>query len=386
MTDMPNEHAATPKTFGWKKTLVYSLLPTLLMLVLLEGAAGIAEIWMPPRQVDLGQGFDPRVRLFVPSPADANMLITNPEREACFRKSQFPLGKPARNMRIFALGESSVNYLDYEFPLLEKRLQQQLAAQFDGVTIVNCGGLSYGSQRIMAIAAEVLQYDPDLIMLYCGHNEFEELEQLAIADLKTLPLQRVLSKSALCRFLRDRVASFKIGQLQEEHNQRLLASEPDSKKAWGHTFTPREIAARMAAFRNNISLIIQMCKDRGVPIVIGSIPSNLVKPYLTGEPAVKYRAIQDMFAKGEYAKAEPLAREILRKAGRHQSSDEENDILRSLAAEYGIPLADVEAAIVAAEPHRVPGEALFNDHCHLNPKGNSILCGVYEKEITGLFK
>lgn len=383
---MTEEHVAPSTAFGWKKTLIFSLLPVLVLLGLLETAARIAEVWVPPRQVDLGQGFDAQARLFVPSPGNPELLVTNPEREACFRKQQFLIKKPARNMRIFALGESSVNYLDYEFPLLEKRLQQQLNARFDTVQIINCGGLSYGSQRIMAVAAEVLRYEPDLVMLYCGHNEFEELEQLAIANLKALPLQRILSKSALCRFLRDRMASFQIAQLQEEHNRRLLVAQPDSKKAWGHTFSREEIAARMTAFRNNVALIIQMCKDRHIPIVIGSIPSNLIKPYLTGEPAVKYQEIQAMFAKGEYDKALPLARTILRNAGRHQSSDEENDILRNLASQYNIPLADVEAAIIAAEPHHVPGEALFNDHCHLNLQGNAILSATYEKEIVRLFR
>ncbi|HRZ16716.1 MAG TPA: SGNH/GDSL hydrolase family protein, partial [Candidatus Hydrogenedentes bacterium] len=66
---------------------------------------------------------------------------------------------------------------------------------------------------------------------------------------------------------------------------------------------------------------------------------------------------------------------------RHQSSDLENAILRELAAENGVPLADVEAAVIAAEPHGVPGETLFNDHCHLNPAGNALLVRVYEKEI-----
>ena len=46
-----------------------------------------------------------------------------------------------------------------------------------------------------------------------------------------------------------------------------------------------------------------------------------------------------------------------------------------------MPLADVEAAVIAAEPHGVPGETLFNDHCHLNPAGNALLVRVYEKEI-----
>ena len=30
-----------------------------------------------------------------------------------------------------------------------------------------------------------------------------------------------------------------------------------------------------------------------------------------------------------------------------------------------------------AEPHHIPGETLFNDHCHLNEKGNEILLQTF---------
>ena len=382
-----NSNSPQP-VFGWKKTLVYSLIPVALLLAFLEAAARVIEIWIPPRQVDLGQGFDPASRLFVPSPGDADTMTTNLAKETSFKKQAFARRKPERTLRAFALGGSSVNYLDWEFPQLAERLRKELADKFDCVEIVNCGGLSYGSHRLVPIAAEVVEYEPDLILIYSAHNEFEELEQLQLSDLKTLPLQRLLSKSALCRFPRDRIAAYRIGRLEKEHNKRILANAiPDAGRTWNHAFTDEEIARRMHTFRNNLAVIIQMCIDRGVAVVIGTVPSNLVKPNLPGKDGARYEEAAALFAKGDYARGLALGRRILNDATpRHQSSDNENDIIRSLARQYGVRLADVATAVAAAEPHQVPGETLFSDHCHLNPEGNKILAATYEAEIVRLFR
>jgi lysophospholipase L1-like esterase len=367
---------------GWKKTVAYSLLPLLLLFGGLEVAARVVEIWVPPMSVDYGQGFDANSRLFVRSPNDPGRIITNPAKETSFKKQEFSIRKAPRTLRIFALGESSVNYLDYEFPLLAKRLEQTLSDKCDHVEIINCGGLSYGSHRLVPIASEIMGYEPDLVMVYLGHNEFEEIEQLDLAGMKTVSVQRALGHSALWRFLRDRLAGWKINQLQNEHNRRILAqSAPDTAKNWMHEFTPQEVAERMDKFRANYGKIIAMCRENGVPIVIGSIPSNLVKPVFPKEGMEHYREVLDLYAKGEYEKGAARGREILKTSLRHQSSDLENDIIRLLAKENNIPLADVEKAVIDAEPHHVPGETLFNDHCHLNPKGNEILIKTYEAEI-----
>ncbi len=380
---MSESPASKPIQFGWKKTLIFSIVPLVVLAALLEGAARIVEIWAPPMTVDYGQGFDPGSRLFVPSPTDPSKIVTNPAKETNFLKQEFEAKKPPRTFRLFALGESSVNYLDFELKELGKRLQAQWGSKYDRVEAINCGGLSYGSHRLAPIAIEIMQYQPDLLMVYMGHNEFEEVEQLDLADLQTLGLQRVLAKSALWRFMRDRVASVRIAKLKADHNQRILAdSAPDTAKNWLHEFTPEEISGRMDAFKRNYSIIISQCKEHGVPIVIGTIPSNLVKPVFPKEGMVRYQEVLDLYAKGEWEKGVALGRQIVKTSLRHQSSDLENDIIRSLAKEYDVPLADVEAAIVAAEPHHVPGETLFSDHCHLNPQGNAILARTYEAVIA----
>ncbi len=42
------------------------------------------------------------------------------------------------------------------------------------IEVINVGGISYASYRIAAILDEVLQHEPDLVVIYMGHNEFLE--------------------------------------------------------------------------------------------------------------------------------------------------------------------------------------------------------------------
>ena len=381
------EPAAPSPVPGRPKRLVPALavvLPVALLFGVLEGGARVREVWVPPLVVDLGQGFDPSSRLFVPDPADPSMMVTNPEKTVSFQKQRFARGKPPRTLRVFALGGSSVNYLDYEFPLLAERLQKALADRYDRAEIINCGGLSYGSHRLVLVAGEIINYAPDLVMVYSGHNEFEELQQLRLSGVEVSRAQRVLSRSALYRLLRDFRARRAIAALEEARAQRDLAvSLPDASKTWDYRFTPEEVAGRMQAYRENLAAILRLCRGHGVPVVIGTVPSNLVKPSLPGPDGQRYEAeVLPLLAAGDFTAAAEKGAAILREASpRHQSSGLENGILRALAAEHGVPLADVEAAVIAAEPHGVPGETLFNDHCHLNPAGNALLVRVYEKEI-----
>lgn len=385
----PREHRAR---FGWKKTLVFSLLPALLLVAVLEGAARIFELWAPPRTVDIGQGFTEESRLFVPGPDNPDMLVTSPNKvvdvrgQQLFRPQAFAREKKPDTFRAFFLGGSSVNYLDYELPMLEKRLAAALPA-YEDAEIINCGGLSYGSHRLVRIAAEVLSYAPDAILIYSGHNEFEELEQYALSKPASVPLQKVLSHSALYRVVRDRIAALQLDRLERNQNARIAReSIPDSARAWGYDFSEEEVEARAANYQDNLARIMAMCRDADVAVIIGTVPSNLVRPALPGPPGERYEAeVIPLFEAGRYAEGKERAREILGSVARHQASAVENDIIRGLAERLNVPLADVEQAVTEAEPHGVPGETLFNDHCHLNAEGNKLLIREYEEQLRQLF-
>ncbi|MGC8738449.1 MAG: SGNH/GDSL hydrolase family protein [Candidatus Hydrogenedens sp.] len=371
------------KNISKKKIVLFTFLPLAILLFSLELIARIIEIWLPPMVTDIGLGFTEDSRLFIPDPYDSRYLITHPNKTVAFQNQRFLKNKPSGTLRIFFLGGSSVNYVNYELPNLSERLEETLKPRYKEVEIINCGGLSYGTHRLVLIAREIVNYNPDLVMIYSGHNEFEEIEQLHLARVQITKLQRVLFSSAMMRFIRDRIATYQISQLEKEHNRRMLAqSLPDAGKGWNHIFTPQEIAERMEKYKNNLNEIIQLCKEKNIKVVIATVPSNYIKPNLIGKTAEEYEQVLQLIKEEKYKKAYELGRKIIRETSpRHQSSDLENNIVRELAEKHHIPLADVLSAVERAEPHHIPGETLFNDHCHLNPEGNSIMIHTFEEKI-----
>ncbi|MBI1320512.1 MAG: SGNH/GDSL hydrolase family protein [Candidatus Hydrogenedens sp.] len=384
VADTPAEAQERAKP-GLVKTVVYSLLPALLLLALVEGGARVWLLFRPPIPVDVGQGFTGRIPLFVPDPTNFDYRITHPQKRVSFQTQRFLAQKPEGTLRIAALGESSVNYLDYEFSVWPDRIQPQMP-QYDDIEIINCGGLSYGSHRLTLVAQEVLAYEPDVLMIYMGHNEFEELEQLQLANIKAATLQTTAEKLGIFVLMRDIQARRRIAGLEEAKEERMLAdSVPDTSRAWGHEFTPAEVAERMDNFQRNLTNIIRMAKEQGVFVVIGTVPSNLIKPSLPGVDPQQWAEVEAMYARGAWDAGKKRAMEILMHTIRHQSSDKENGIIRSVAAAEEVPLADVEQAVTDAEPNHVPGQTLFSDHCHLNPQGNRILVDTYEPIIVQHF-
>jgi lysophospholipase L1-like esterase len=379
---------AAPRPLTWKKKLVFALVTVVGLAALLETAARLVEWWLPPQPVDWGLGFDPSSRLFVPSPANPALLVTSEAKRTVFRTQEFAAHKPPGTLRLVALGESSVNYLDPELRVLEGQLQEGLRPRYDRVEVINAGGLSYGSHRLVPLAVELLEYEPDVFLVYVAHNEFEEVEQFQLAARDSLALQQAASHSALVRLVRDRVTAAQVARLRREHNQRVLAEGvPNFARAWRYPFTQKDVDERMQAFRENLSFIVTACRDRGVLVVLGTVPSNLVRPYLPEKAWHEYQPVWALLERQEYEQAAALGRRILAETpGRHQSSDLENDILRTLARERDVPLADVEAAICQAEPHGVPGETLFKDHCHLNDRGNELLRQTYARVLLDVLR
>lgn len=385
-----SETPATPETTVPKRSLyrqaAYIALPVILFFGLAETAARVRERYVPPMPVDIGQGFDSSSLLFTPS--GDGFMETNPDKSASFQQQRFRLAKPPGTLRIFALGGSSVNYLDYEFGRMREALRQALANQYKEVEIINCGGLSYGSHRLVLIASEIVRYAPDIVLLYTGHNEFEELEQMHLAGRSDTPVQRILNHAALYRYVRDMRARQSIETLKSARAARNLAvSIPDASRMWLHEFSPEEIQERMKSYKTNLEIIIRLCRDNHIPVIIGTVPSNLFRPNLPGKDGARYEEVTALFKQGRYEEGVTLGRKILREASpRHQSSDLENEVIRELAREYTLPLADVESAITKAEPHGVPGETLFNDHCHLNPAGNEILRSLYQEKVLDILQ
>jgi lysophospholipase L1-like esterase len=349
-----------------------------------EIAARVVEQFVPPLQVDYGAGFRPSSRLFVPAPDRPGDRIVNPTKTGFVQNQRFAAHKPPGVLRIVAIGGSSVHDLDAELRILEQRLSADTGKRAE---VINMGGFSYGTHREVPLLAEALEYAPDLVLLYTGHNEFEEVEQLDLANLRLASVEETLGRFATFRVLRDTATRIRVRQLRQEHNDRMLGAGLDVARAWKHRFTQDDVRTRMEAYRRNLETMVAMCRSRAVPLIIGTVPSNLWRAYLPAEARERFTPVLALYGQGRYAEGLVLARQVLRETpGRHQSSDLENGIIRAVAAELSVPLADVEKAVIAREPHGVPGETLFRDHCHLNERGNVLWRETYEPMVTQLLR
>ena len=98
-------------------------------------------------------------------------------RQAFFQPDSFAATKDDAEFRIFCLGGSTVQGRPYSTETsFTAWLQLSLTAADPSRDweVVNCGGVSYASFRLLPILQEVLTHDPDLLVIYTGHNEFLE--------------------------------------------------------------------------------------------------------------------------------------------------------------------------------------------------------------------
>ena len=90
---------------------------------------------------------------------------------------EFLAEKPANGLRVFVVGESSA--AGYPYPpayafgaWLERRLQADLPDL--SVEVVNAAVAGYSSRRALVALREVAGYQPDVVIVYSGHNEWAE--------------------------------------------------------------------------------------------------------------------------------------------------------------------------------------------------------------------
>ena len=115
-----------------------------------------------------------------------------------FGQQEFPATKAHDSFRAFCLGGSTVLGHPYDTPTsFPKWLELELNARRPNRKheFINCGGMSYASYRLIPILEEVLEHDPDLIVVMTGHNEF--LEDRTYGDLKSRSLiQKCIDEAA----------------------------------------------------------------------------------------------------------------------------------------------------------------------------------------------
>jgi len=288
-------------------------------------------------------------------------------------------------IRIALLGGSTVWQL-VDAPVLRQVLEQRLGRP---VAVLNMGVLGCGSERELWSAREALELDVDVLVVYTGHNEFLSFSNPGTyrqppSGMGWLPLHSRAYQLAWWLFQGEIEPSDRLEANQVWSRVRRYDDE-DKEEFYGH-------------FEQNLRELIEVWGDR--PLVLATAASNLRLAPLVGSPGETVEELQklsvdDLKARSESADAGAWSLHALGTRMLEQGEDRSgakgylersfertpcperanvriNQILRSLADQQAIPLADVKAAIAEQSPDHVPGLDLFVDNCHLREEGKRI--------------
>ncbi len=100
-----------------------------------------------------------------------------PKNYQWFNSQEFPAKKGRTHYRIFCVGGSTTYGRPYDDTTsFAGWLREYLKAADpkQNWDVINAGGISYASYRVASLMEELIEYQPDLFIIYCGHNEFLE--------------------------------------------------------------------------------------------------------------------------------------------------------------------------------------------------------------------
>jgi tetratricopeptide (TPR) repeat protein len=265
-----------PTKLSWRRKLLFATLTAggfLLLLELVLAALGIR----PVRSLrDPFVGFEPGAPLFV---RQGDRYVTNPVKLCFFNPQEFPAAKSPRACRIFCLGGSTTYGHPYDhrtyFGSWLRAYLQEAAPERDW-EVVNCGGISYASYRIALLMDELVRYEPDLFIVYTGHNEFLEERTYGELRRRNRALVGLLRAASYSRVFQLMQASLRpaprepTSRLPGEVATRLEIVGPEAY----HRDRPWQRAV-LEHFRSSVTRIVDQAHGAGAQIIFVHPAANL---------------------------------------------------------------------------------------------------------------
>ncbi len=271
----------------WKK-LLFSIVIAAVFFVALElilVAIGVVPVLYDE---DPYVGFASNVPLFVEQPGDdgVTQMVTAENRLSLFNRQRFPKDKRPGAYRVFCMGGSTTYGRPYDHNVSFATWLQELLAAADGSReweVINAGGISYASYRVAMLMEELNQYEPDLFIIYSGHNEFLE-QRTYQAMLETPPMLRRLHSrllgtrtfSVIHRMVRTEDETPEIGTDARD----LLPAEVDA--ILDHTIGPEsytrddDLRNRVVLhYRHSLERMVAIARSAGAEVIFVTPASNL---------------------------------------------------------------------------------------------------------------
>ena len=414
-------------------------------LFVLECLLRVVHVGQPDVREDSFVGFSDVRPLFELSEV-GDYFETALSRTNYFVRDRFLVKKPPESFRAFFLGGSTVQGRPYAIETaFPKWVQLSLQASDPSRRweMINCGGISYASYRLVSILEECLElYRPDLIVLCTGQNEY--LEERTYGSIK--------HTSKAVQQLQAWAGSWHLYQVISQGVYWMRGIEKPARGGMAQTvrsILPEEVDAFLdyengleayhwdpewrkgvgEHFEQNIERMVRLCENAGVPMLILSPPVNLrsslpfksehradlsdadldewqrcielayrhysTRPNESVEWLRKAIQIDPQFARTYYALGkifEEMGRRSEARANFVQAKDRDVCPLRMLESEraslaqialrHHVPFVDLHAFLEEQSDFLSLGSDLLVDHVHPSIKGHQLVAGEVVKAFV----
>ena len=439
-----NPPSDRPKLPAWKKAL-FALVTVGGFFVLLEILLALWGVEPVLYAEDPYVGFAGNIPLLVEERATDGQvhMVTAPNKIKWFNKQRFLKEKSSGTYRIFSMGGSTTYGRPYDDALSFSGWLREFLPMVDPSRkweVINAGGISYASYRVAVLMEELIHYEPDLFIIYSGHNEFLERRTYGEIIEAPKPLTAVgglASRTRLYAAGRRILMATRNQPADPENAETLLKGEVDAML--DHAVGPEDYTRDdalweqvIAHYRFNLNRMIDIASSAGADVVLVTPASNLKdsSPFKSEHRKDLSNAelgrFDDLYARAQRdRKAKELddalvALEqavsiddrhadlhyqrglVLYDLGRYSEArtalrhalDEDicplraltpmREIILEVADQRQVPLIDFAGIIGDRSKNGVPGADYFHDHVHLTSAGYRLLALQFIDSLAAL--
>ncbi len=301
--------------------------------------------------------------------------------------------KKENSFRVFVVGASSAAGYPYlSSASFSKFIRKKLEILYPDkvIEVANFSMSAINSYTVRDLMPELLKKEPDLILIYLGHNEY--YGALGVGSLESLGSSRFIVNTTLW------LNKFKTIELLRNIVKGLSGLFSSGNEVTGGTMMAQLAQdklieynsdiywAGIEQFEGNLRDILSMCKEAGVPVIASTLSSNLKdqKPFVSvgnsDNPSADYIfdiANEELHrnnidsAKALFIYAKDL--DVLR----FRAPEEINKIIIRLCNEYNYPFIRTDSLLNSTSPDGIVGNNLMTDHLHPNVIGYQLIGNLF---------
>ncbi len=353
------------------------------------------------------------LELFIPSTKGyENYLRCNPEitRRYFFMQKTVPtpskdlflVHKPKNVFRIFVMGGSTTAGFPYGNNMMFSRiLQRQLESIYPlkKFEVINVATSAINSYTLLDFIDEILEQDPDLILIYAGHNEY--YGALGVGSVESIGNSPWLIRSYLSL---QRFKSFILLRDIIAHVKNWIGNESavDSHANPSATLMARIVSeqtiplnrdlynAGKKQFESNLSDILKKTQSHNIPVIISELVCNIrdqlpfisIKDKKNPTANSKFREGRLLENAGKYDEAKNAyykAKDL--DALRFRAPEDFNNVINRLAQKYNYPVVPMKSYFEKYSPNGIIGNKLILEHLHPNRHGYYLMATAFLNTI-----